>query len=204
MNPKLSILIPSIPSRFEKMQNLYNRLLIECENLPIEVLCLVDNKNRSIGDKRDALVQLAKGEYLTILDDDDDFFEGYAKQILYAMFWQPDVITFNQKCTLDGKSFYVDFSLYHKENEPANKNKKGDYIDIKRLPFHCCVWKTKLAQSQRFASVGYGEDWDWCKRLISISTSQHKIKKVLHHYIYNSKTTEAPTETNNIWVNPNE
>jgi hypothetical protein len=203
MNPKLSILIPSIPSRFEKMQNLYNRLLIECEKLPIEILCLVDNKMRSIGEKRDALVQLAKGDYLTILDDDDDFFEGYAKEIIAATSFDVDVITFNQKCTLDGKSFYVDFNLYYEKNEPAKQNKYENYIDIKRQPFHCCVWRTSIAQSERFANVGYSEDWHWCKRLIPKCKTQHKINKVLHHYIFNSETTEAPTETNNIWVNPN-
>jgi hypothetical protein len=117
MNPKLSILIPSIPSRFEKMQKLYNRLLIECENLPIEILCLIDNKKRSIGEKRDALVQLAKGEYLTILDDDDDFFEGYGNEIIAAIRFDVDVVTFNQKCTLDRESFFVYFDSRVCKNE---------------------------------------------------------------------------------------
>jgi hypothetical protein len=202
MTPKLSILIPSIPSRFEKMQNLYNRLLIECENLPIEILCLVDNKKRSIGEKRDALVQLAKGDYLTILDDDDDFFEGYAKEILEGISWNVDVICFKQKSTLDGKSFYVDFSLTNK-NETAQLDDNENYVDIKRLPFHCCVWRTKIAQSERFSNVSYGEDWDWCKRLIPKCKNEYKVNKVLHHYIFNSETTEAPTESNKVWVNPN-
>lgn len=203
-NPKLSILIPSIPSRFEKMQNLYNRLLIECKNLPIEILCLVDNKKRSIGEKRDDLVQLAKGEYLTILDDDDDFFDGfYASKIIEAIKEKKDVITFEQLCSLDGKSFIVDFDLFHKENEPAEIDEFGEYIDIKRLPFHCCVWKTSIAQSERFANVGYGEDWDWCKRLIPKCKTQTKIDFILHRYIFNSQTTEAPTESNEVWVNPN-
>jgi hypothetical protein len=203
MNPKLSILIPSIPSRFEKMQNLYNRLLIECENLPIEIVCLIDNKKRSIGEKRDALVQLAKGDYLTILDDDDDFFKGYAKEIIAAINFDVDVVTFKQKCSLDDGGFYVDFDLFHKVNEVAKKEINFGYIDIKRLPFHCCVWRTSIAQSERFANVGYGEDWDWCKRLIPKCKTQHKINKILHHYIFNSQTTEAPTESNDVWVNPN-
>jgi hypothetical protein len=202
MIPKLSILIPSIPSRFEKMQNLYNRLLVECENLPIEILCLVDNKKRSIGEKRDDLVQLAKGDYLTILDDDDNFFEGYAKEILEGIGWGVDVVCFKQEATLDGKSFYVDFSLKY-ENEPAKLDNNENYIDIKRLPFHCCVWKSSIAKSERFASVGYGEDWDWCKRLIPKCKNEYKVNKVLHHYIFNSETTEAPIESNDVWDNPN-
>lgn len=204
MQPKLSILIPSIPSRFRKMTNLYSKLLVECEDLPIEILCFLDNKKRSIGEKRNDLVQLAKGEYLTILDDDDDFFEGYAKEIIEAIKSKADVITFNQKCTLDGKSFFVDFDLFHKENEPVKKDENNNYLNIKRLPFHCCVWKSNIAKSEIFANVGYGEDWHWCERLIPKCKTQYKINKVLHHYIFNSKKTEAPTETNEIWRNPNE
>jgi hypothetical protein len=204
-NIKLSILIPSIPSRFDKMKSLYNRLLIECEKLPIEILCLVDNKKRSIGEKRDALVQIAKGQYLTILDDDDNFFEGYAKEIIDAinLNYYFDIITFTQKATIDGKSFLVDFSLAHKENEELKLNDEGEYSNIKRLPFHCCIWKTSIAQSERFASVNFGEDWDWCKRLIPKCKTEYKINKVLHHYIFNSQTTEASTESNEVWVNPN-
>lgn len=204
MNPKLSILIPSIPSRFDKMFNLYNRLLVECKELPIEILCLVDNKIRSIGEKRNDLVQLAKGEYLTILDDDDSFFEGYAVEILKAIESNADVITFNQKCTLDGESFFVNFSLYNECNEPAKFDNEGNYLNIKRLPFHCCVWKSNIAKSETFASVSYGEDWHWCKRLIQKCETECHIDKVLHHYIYNSQTTQASTESNEVWVNPND
>jgi len=293
MKIKLSILIASIPSRFEMMQKLYNKLLIEVGDLPIEILCFIDNKKRSIGKKRESLVQLAKGEYISFIDDDEDYFEGYAQKILEAIESKSDVITFKQKCTINGKSFLVDFSteynnenarfitiaeynnlenysdillkenLYNKTENILDENsnekqvklvlidkidvnfdskyieenyhsdginekilsneeniymdeknekiflltnsldfkKEKKYINIKRQPFHICAWKSEIAKSELFSDVGYSEDWDWCKRLIPKIKYEFKINEVLHHYIFDDKITEAPTETNEIWTN---
>lgn len=57
----LSILIPSIPHRIDKMKRLFERLQEQIGDKNIEVLSFLDNKKRSIGLKRDALVQLARG-----------------------------------------------------------------------------------------------------------------------------------------------
>ena len=52
----LSILIPSIPSRFEMVRALVEKLELQIGDLPVEILVFLDNKRRSIGMKRDALV----------------------------------------------------------------------------------------------------------------------------------------------------
>ena len=82
-----------------------------------------------------------------------------------------------------------------------NFQKEKKYINIKRQPFHICAWKSEIAKSELFSDVGYSEDWDWCKRLIPKLKSEFKINEVLHHYIFDDKITEAPTETNEIWTN---
>ena len=200
--PKLSILIPAIPSRFEQAKHLYSRLVYFAGDRPVEILMFMDNKRRSIGEKRDALVRAANGEYLAFLDDDDDFFAHYITELLKGCDSGADVITFKQKCTIDGKSFIVDFDLNHKENEEA-KMINDEYIDIKRRPFHICAWKSEIAKKSKFADVGYGEDWDWCRRLLTRTKTQYKIDEVLHHYVFDSSVTEAPTESNSVWNNPN-
>ena len=65
---RLSILIPSIPSRFDKLIATYEHLLILCEGKDIEVLAFTDNKKRTIGQKRDALVQMSNGKYVMFVD----------------------------------------------------------------------------------------------------------------------------------------
>jgi hypothetical protein len=252
MEIKLSILISSIPSRLVMMNNLYNRLLKEVGDLPIEVLCFIDNKKRSVGKKRESLVQLAKGEYLSFIDDDEDFFDGYATKIFEAIQYQTDVITFKQKVSLNGESFLVDFSLENPneqtktiavgkysdshffnlpEQDVSNikyetildndkevivyncfdsiymnksdtqiflntKSKRtflteNKYANIKRLPFHVCAWKSEIAKSELFIDINYGEDWDWCKKLLLKTKTEFKINETLHHYIYDDNISEA-------------
>ena len=75
--PKLSILIPSIPSRIQdRMIPLYHKLQEQIRKLDnpkdVELLCVIDNKRRSIGYKRESLVYIARGNYLAFVDDDDD------------------------------------------------------------------------------------------------------------------------------------
>lgn len=202
MRPKLSILIPSVPSRIDKVKSLYDRLNNLIGDSPIEVLIFTDNKKRSIGKKRESLVKISNGEYVCFLDDDDDFFDEYVNELLLATEQGADVITFKQKCTIDGKSCIVDFDLNHTENEEV-KMIKGEYRDVKRMPFHICAWKSEIAKSEDFPDVGYGEDWDWCKRILAKTNTQYKIDKVLHHYVFDSNVTEAPTESNEVWTNPN-
>jgi glycosyltransferase involved in cell wall biosynthesis len=200
--PKLSILIPAIPSRFGRAQNLYNRLNSLVGDLPVEILMFMDNKRRSIGKKRDTLVSMANGDYVAFLDDDDSFFDNYITDLLKGCESGADVITFKQMCTLDGKSFIVDFDLNHTENEEAQMI-DGEYININRRPFHICAWKSEIAKKSKFADVGYGEDWDWCRRLLTRTKTQYKIDNLVHHYVFDSSVTEAPVESNAVWVNPN-
>ena len=202
--PILSILIGAIPERFDKARSLYERLMAEVGDKPVQVLLIMDNRIMQIGEKRDALVQLAAGKYISFIDDDEDFFPGYIDFMLDACSKNVDVITFLQKCTIDGNSFTVNFDLNNIENEEARKNESGNYIDINRRPFHVCGWRSKIAKSEHFAAVGYGEDWDWCQRILPKCKTQYKIPGHMHHYIWDSKTTAAPTESNSVWTNPND
>ena len=84
---KLSILIPTIPSRISTFfPTLTNKLLRQCKNRnDIEILGFFDNKKRSIGMKRQGLLDLIKGEYFVFIDDDDDISEDYIDEIFKAL-----------------------------------------------------------------------------------------------------------------------
>lgn len=198
----LSILIPSIPSRYLKAMKLFNFLQAQTEMLspynntiPVEILLFTDNKKRSIGQKRDALVQSAKGKYLTFVDDDDSVNEDYVYEIIKAIKEGKgeDVIVFRQQATIDGVKGIIDFDI-------KNENKEFNCLGItKRKPFHVCAWKSSIAKEHRFADINFGEDWHWCKRVLHNVHTQKKINKVLHYYIYDSKITEASTGKNEVF-----
>lgn len=191
---KLSILIPSIPSRLEKyFIPLYNKIISQIgERKDIEVLSFLDNKTRSIGQKRDALVQLAKGKYQIQVDDDDNIADDFVSVLMTVIDEDIDydVILFNQFAKInDGNLFVVNFGLGF-ENEQC-RQENGVWVDIKRSPFHNMCWKTSLAQTERFPDASYSEDWHWAKRLIPKVNTHCKIDRCLTYYIYNDKVTEA-------------
>ncbi len=204
MKPTLSICIPSIPERIDKLSTLLAELDDQIDGREnVEVIAFIDNKQRSIGMKRESVKNLARGKYFTLLDDDDEIAPDYIDRILDAAKSNKDIITFEQLCQLDGKPMHVTFGLGN-EVEPAEFDENGQYKDIKRPPFHCCVWKRSKVQKIKYADVGYGEDWHWCERALKKITSEKHIDTVLHYYIWDSDVTAAPTESNDVWQNPNE
>ena len=189
-NIMFSILIPSVPIRVSKMEGLFKILEKQINGRNVEVLSFLDNKKRTIGYKRDALVQIARGKYLSFVDDDDMVSQNYIDEILTACEKDVDLIMFNQGCTINnGNMFTVRYGLDYKNEEAHVVD--GKWVDIKRQPFHSCVWKSEIAKTEHFPDASYGEDWHWAKRLIPKVKTSVNIDKILQYYIYNDKTTEA-------------
>lgn len=189
----LSIVIPSIPSRINKFFiPLYDKINSQVSKYDnIEILAFFDNKKRSIGYKRDALVQLAKGDYIVMVDDDDDISDTFVDEIMSIIDGSDiDLVTFNTGASINGGNlFTVRYDLTF-ENEEAHQV-NDQWVDIKRKPFHNMVWKTSIAKSERFPDASYGEDYHWAKRLHPKVRSSRNIDKILMFYRYNDKVTEA-------------
>lgn len=181
---KLSILIPSIPSRFERFKKLFEKINSQATN-EVEILGLFDNKQRSIGQKRDALMQMSIGEYVCFCDDDDDISEDYISSLLQGIKHQPDVICFKQKAIINGDACVVDFDI-NNDNQEFKKD-----TTIKRQPFHVCAFKGKIARKYHFPDTNYGEDWQWCELVLKDVKTQYKIDSIIHIYVFDFEVTEA-------------
>ena len=242
---QLSILIPCIPSRFDKAKNLISKLQENIADKKIEVLCLIDNKVKSIGEKRDDLVQVSNGKYFMFLDylnkyknnqriefhpiqvdssekykfnlycnflmkqvkegwlmflDDDDDIENL-DEVYEKTFLDVDVITFKSECrNSNGSKFIV---THHLGNEIEHTNDgNGNYIDCNRPPFHINAWNKKYKE-YRFPFVSYGEDWGWLKQFVDLAQEEAYIDKIVYKYNFDPLITEASTESNSEWTNPN-
>lgn len=199
--PLLSILIPSIPSRFDRAIKLYNHILNLVGDKDIEVLMLTDNKKQTIGEKRDALKDECTGDYFMFVDDDDwliildDIYEACKNENTRK---DVDVITFKFECqNNDGSTFIVTAGL---GNEVEHNTENGRYMDCKRPPFHNCAWNRKF-QNIKYPAINYSEDWEWVKEALCYAETEFHIDKVL--YKYNAGISEASTESNEYWKNPN-
>ena len=200
---KFSILILSIPDRLDIFKPLLSKLVDQIgDRDDVEMLSLLDNKSFHIYEKRNELLRIARGSHLAFLDDDDDVSDSYIEKITEAIESNPDadVISFNQLCVLSGKEarVFAQMGNPHQNvlSDPINPNR---YKDTLRPPYHWCVWKTSLAQSEPLKGVYSGgtsgqsmEDIDWLKRLYpKVSTSVYLENESLHIYRWSPQTTES-------------
>ena len=58
---QLSILTPAVPKRMLQIAELCEELERQIGGQPVEHLVLIDNKRRTVGEKRDALLRAARG-----------------------------------------------------------------------------------------------------------------------------------------------
>ena len=192
----LSILTPAVPSRLEQIGKLCDELARQIGPLPVEHLVLLDNKRRTIGEKRDALLRLAHGDYVAFVDDDDWIRPDYVGSLLSAIGnWSsaiggsaaPDVVTFEQLAVINGAPGQISFRLGN-PNEPF----RPGHV-TRRNAWHVCAWRRTLAICSSFPPSNYGEDWAYAAKLCAIPglTSNH-IPRILHEYHHSAETTEAP------------
>jgi hypothetical protein len=184
---RLSILIPSVPSRREKAAKLFDKLSAQAGNEDVEILMLLDNKKRSIGLKRQALLDVARGDYVAFVDDDDDVSANYVKLILDCLWAStPDVVVFDSLCSVNSVlEVYVSHAL-------GNPNEQFNPNGFRRAAWHIHAWRTELARKSTFPDQSGTEDWAWAEPLNKLAASATQIHCPLYHYRFNSETTEAP------------
>ena len=183
---KLSILTPTIPERADWLHALQFKIEKQNGSGLVEHLMFSDNRTRTIGAKRQALVDIARGEYIAFVDDDDDISDNYVSKLLAAIESGADVITFKQRAIYNGKESTVEFGV---KNQDGAFNVGGTTY---RAPWHVCAWKREKVAGCLFGESNYGEDLVWCKQARKRIRNGHHIDSVIHTYRHDAATTAAP------------
>lgn len=191
---KLSILIPSTHTRYNTFRpkiesELYRQYeyLNALEKASVEILVLSDNKKQMLGQKRNIMVDIAQGEYVVFVDDDDRVCDDYIKSLLNATSEQADVISFLAEVTINGADKKIcDYSKDHK----SDYNTSDKYF---RIPNHICCVKKSVSLKSSFPNILYGEDSAYSKLLLPHLKTETKINEVLYYYDFNQETTETQT-----------
>jgi len=158
--------------------NLISRQIIN--PLEVEIICDIDNKEVSIGAKRQRMLEKALGEYVTMVDDDDLVANDYVEQILIAIESKPDCIGFEIDCSgTAGKRATVSNAW----NDWGENIGGFDYV---RTPYHKSPIKTNIARHIGFKDLRYAEDYDFSKRLKQSNLIQQEvyIPKIMYYYRY--------------------
>ena len=186
---KLSILIGTVPSRINYFYpRIMNELLRQVGGREdVEIIALFDNKKRTIGKKRQEMIDISQGQYITFIDDDDRIAENYIEEIMRAIYENDDVdcIVYEVLCCIEGGL-----------KKHCKYSVKFEYGDIKEdgtewrgKPAHTMVWKSEIVKKHQYSDVAHGEDIDWVKRAYHDITQEVSIDKVLYYYDANYSTT---------------
>ena len=185
----LSILIPTVVGREAKLQKLLNILNAQQdeenpgEANDIEVLVDKDNKEVSIGAKRQRLLENSKGEYVVFIDDDDEVSHDYIREICKAIQSKPDAVGFKIECTFNGtgKCMASASSRYSDWSEDVDGFK---YV---RSIYHKTPLKREIALKVGFEDRRFGEDYVYSMGVMKHIKSENYINKVLYFYKYNDE-----------------
>jgi len=150
----------------------------------LEFIVLEDEKVLTIGEKRELMYKMATGLYSFQLDSDDWIAPNALDCIFRAMLTEPDCITFEEKCTMNGEYKRSNHALKYK-----NWQDNFDGYDYVRSPFYKDVIKTSIAQSVPFPHIRYNEDEQWSMALLPHLTTEVHIPQEIYYYIYEPKDT---------------
>lgn len=144
--PKLSILIPTLPSREQDLANLFKQIhpqigplentneikgprysIAYYDHGEVEIITCLDHRQMSVGKKRNMLKGCANGKYLTYIDDDDKISGDYFKEILPLCDGDTHLITFYAQMYDGGR---LAWNVVYHPRYTKDRNKGGRNLRI--------------------------------------------------------------------------
>lgn len=178
MNPRLSILIATMPKRKRSLARLLKSL--PKNNPQVEILT-DDSMDYNIGEKRNKLLLRATGDFITYIDDDDSIYPNYVELILKATSTNPDCIGICGIITTNGlkkKKWFISKDYW------GWFERDSIYY---RTPNHISPVKREIALKAMFPQIKFGEDAEYSKRILPFLHTEVKIDEEIYHYQYSTR-----------------
>lgn len=176
---KLSILIPSLVGRENKLAELLAVLNPQVTD-EVEVVILTDNRQQPTGTKRNRLINMAQGEYIAFIDDDDMISPSYIERMMEGIRRGVDTVSI--------------MGIYHPDDGPEQlfKAKLGsnwctrDGVLIRGV-LHLSATKRELALRFPFPNVTYREDKPYHIAMNQVCETEHEITEPIYFYNFTRK-----------------
>lgn len=184
---KWSILICTLEERKDSFDRLYKKLMDQIERCglekEIEILWFLDNREASVGYKRNFLLQSSQGEYINFIDDDDDIHDNYIHMIYEKLKKGPDCVSLIGVITTDNR---LPKKFIHSIKYTSYFEKNGVYF---RPPNHLNPIKRSIAIQFSFPDKYTGEDTDWAMMIAhsGLIKTEEEIKVPYYFYKYSSR-----------------
>jgi hypothetical protein len=179
----LTICICTLPSRERMFNSLVRNLSRQVSDSNFhDVVELMSDADihKTIGQKRNDLLDLANGKFIVFIDDDDSVSGDYLKQII-------NVIRKNEDCDCIGMKGVITFDGHEEKKWEISKDfgkwfeSNGVYY---RTPNHISPIRTSIAKSVGFPNISNGEDFEYSMGVLPLLKNEVKIEKELYHYQY--------------------
>ena len=178
----LSVLIPTLVERRatcerlkETIREKFDRL---CPGLRLEILEALDNRQMSVGLKRKALLEDAKGRYTVFIDDDDEVTDAYFEDFAACVEAGHDVMRIRGQMGDHTFTHSTEFALNSKMYVG------GSFV---RPPNHLNPMLADIAKLVAFEDATRGEDLKWSIGLAKMGFLRSELRSDVSriHYVYN-------------------
>jgi len=182
----LSILIPTVlerSERFIRLKNFIDSQIKEYDlNGLVEVLFIQDNKELTIGEKRNRLYRMANGVYSWQIDDDDSIHHQAIPLIVDELMGEDcDCVGFKELCIFDGKR--VESSNFSIKYGGWADNVDG--FNHVRTPFFKTPIKTRLCLQCPVPPIRFGEDHAFAQAIYPLLQKENYIDDFIYWYLHN-------------------
>ncbi len=187
MSELLTIMIPTTTDR----KPLFDKLIVELwmqifksNFLPyVNIIWDEDDREKSVGNKRQDLLERAKGIWVVGFDSDDWPSSTYIFDIVSALRENPNIdhVGFIEDCDIDGQKSVSMFSIKHK-----NWDEQESGYDQVRCANPKSVIRRSKALQVGYKDMRFGEDRVFSELITPLLESEIFIDKVLYYYRHNS------------------
>jgi len=201
---RLSILIPTTPDRTSFVDELKRQFLSQLGRITlwtsgengidnfswrdhVELITLTDNKENSIGTKRNILLKESEGKYVAFIDSDDRISDNYFELLFQGIETGVDCCSLKGIITEDGNNPLVfEHSIKYYEYKT---NPEGMPVRYERYPNHLNCIKASIAKQFKFPEINHSEDTQWATQIFKsgLLKTEHYIPEILYYYDYRSK-----------------
>ncbi len=148
----------------------------------VHIIPYEDNKEISVGKKRQMLLEKSKSKYIVYFDSDDFPRSIYVTSIIQALKVEPDCIGFKIGMTTNGKNPETCIHSLSNKTWFSNLKNKTHYRSVT----HFNPVKRQLALQVGFKDMRYGEDRDYSDRLTPLCKNEYFIDEFLFDYRYSN------------------
>lgn len=188
---KLAILIPTIVGREQYLQRLLDILNPQIDQFKgdVQLFILSDNREKTIGEKRNMLTQMAVDAGCThraFIDDDDIVSNDYLEKVMPGVYGDYDV------CSLTGMYFengrQIMPFVHELKYKVARTNEQEQFFE--RFPNHLNATKLSLIKDIKYDLKSFGEDMAAAEVIsnLGLLKTEYKVEGIIYYYYFRSKS----------------